>query len=935
LTRVPLLISACLLSAPWLRAASVSGTVKDPSGGLVSGAAVSLQRLPRGAAMQATTDAQGRFRFAEAAAGSYSLQVTKDGFEPWERTLPVAGKPVDLTVTLKLKVVTTSVQVSGRRSPLANSDPNYRALRSGKLTKVYLVSNLVLQRDVGTFTFRSGSFSFLPPVLGQVATGVFVGEGNFQLKPAFDLAVKHLHRIAGIDSVDEDFTAMVVYFSDFTFEEVKQHSTLADQSPERHEEAFQRVKNILEQRRVPSPVGTPLTLLERLLNYEDISNYDAEILAELYNAAQRGSFRAFLHGRKHSDLRFLLNPRGAMPMLPAPEETALLNFDPASETDGIWYLSHLASELQSGRASSQEDKRLIAPEHYQMQIAIANPDVLGKEPDLGVTCDLRFRSLDNGTRMVKFDLVPDLEISRVAWNGKDIPFIQENRTRDGSFYLQMPEPLVKGRTYQVTFEYSGGEILQSRFGNVPPRRIWYPTPAGPASRATYDLTFHAPRGMTIVSVGKQVRQTTDGAFDVTEWSCDVPIVQAVFRTMSEMFAKTTTDKATNMELAAYVIPATIRAVAGQPPPPPGPPSSSAGDVLIDTGNSVRVFTAWFGPPAYKNLSVVVGTATDSLPGLIYALRTAVAGYSSLVTEALVEAGMAELAGGAPRSVGPSITAKTGLDEAYATQVSRQWWGNTVSPVSFHDQWLSSGFANFSASLYDLAVDPEEFRDHWVKAREAILSPPPQTSSYGRYYSTVRPNDIGPIWMGVLNETFHTAGAGNIVSTSKGGYILHMLRAMMHQSLKGDADFRAMMQDFVKQYASQAVSTEDFKLLVEKHMKPPMDVDGNHRMDWFFDDWVYGTDIPSYRLEYSLAAGNGGQRVLTGKLTQSGVSPGFRMLVPLFAEFPGNKAARIAVMAMRGNSTRDVKAILSGQPRKVLLNLNYDVLTDKEEVKLVK
>ena len=34
---------------------------------------------------------------------------------------------------------------------------------------------------------------------------------------------------------------------------------------------------------------------------------------------------------------------------------------------------------------------------------------------------------------------------------------------------------MKGRTYDVTFEYAGGEILQSMNGGIPPRRIWFPS----------------------------------------------------------------------------------------------------------------------------------------------------------------------------------------------------------------------------------------------------------------------------------------------------------------------------------------------------------------------------------------------------------------------------------------------------------------------------
>lgn len=219
--------------------------------------------------------------------------------------------------------------------------------------------------------------------------------------------------------------------------------------------------------------------------------------------------------------------------------------------------------------------------------------------------------------------------------------------------------------------------------------------------------------------------------------------------------------------------------------------------------------------------------------------------------------------------------------AFSRQVSRQWWGNTVGPVSFHDEWLSSGIAAFCTGLYDLAAYPDESHDQWVRARESLLHRPPTHS----YLSELRPNDTGPIWMGELNDTYKTGGAGNIVSTSKGGYVLHILRGMMWDPKNGDADFRAMMQDFVKQFANQAVSTEDFKSVVDKHMKPPMDLDGNHRMDWFFNDWVYGTDVPSYRLQYSLAADSSGKWLLTGTLTQSGASPDSRCWFPSLPSSP--------------------------------------------------
>lgn len=59
-----------------------------------------------------------------------------------------------------------------------------------------------------------------------------------------------------------------------------------------------------------------------------------------------------------------------------------------------------------------------------------------------------------------------------------------------------------------------------------------------------------------------------------------------------------------------------------------------------------------------------------------------------------------------------------------------------------------------------------------------------------------------------------------------------------------------------------------------------------------------------------------------------------MLVPFFAEFAGKKF-RVGRMAMSGNSTEAFKVILPEEPKRVLLNVNDDVLTDKDQVKLIK
>jgi aminopeptidase N len=279
-----------------------------------------------------------------------------------------------------------------------------------------------------------------------------------------------------------------------------------------------------------------------------------------------------------------------------------------------------------------------------------------------------------------------------------------------------------------------------------------------------------------------------------------------------------------------------------------------------------------------------------------------------------------------RAGGVPAQARTYLDEAFSRGVALQWFGNTLNPATYHDAWLSAGFANFAGSVYDSAANAsDEYKEHWVTARRTLLDPNP----FG-----VRPNDAGPVWMGLLNETFKTERSSGILNTLKGGYILHMLRSMMWEPQTGDADFRAMMQDYVRLCANRPVTSADFQYVVEKHIKPAMDLTHNRRMDWFFAEWLFSTDVPSYHMEYSLSPDTEGKTLLDIKLTQSGVSKNFAMLVPVFAEIRG-KMHRVATATMVGNGTGEFKLPLPKAPKRVLLNLNHDVLTDHEEVKRIK
>ena len=186
-------------------------------------------------------------------------------------------------------------------------------------------------------------------------------------------------------------------------------------------------------------------------------------------------------------------------------------------------------------------------------------------------------------------------------------------------------------------------------------------------------------------------------------------------------------------------------------------------------------------------------------------------------------------------------------------------------------------------------------------------------------------------MGYSDEQYH-ARARHLTRDliyPKGAYILHMVRMMMWDRKTGDQNFKATMQDFVKTYAGRAATTEDFKAMVEKHMTPEMaSFGGGHTMDWFFDEYVYGTALPSYSVDYTFDNDASGDVVFGLKLTQSNVNEHFRMLVPIYFEMGDGRTLLLGRARLTGNMTLDQKIPLKGvkeKPRRALVNYFDDVL----------
>jgi hypothetical protein len=636
---------------------------------------------------------------------------------------------------------------------------------------------------------------------------------------------------------------------------------------------------------------------------ESVENLDAETLADVYNPGHAGFFMAFINGKPHSDLRYIVRPRGAIPEILSPEEVALINFDPLGEQEGILYLSHFQRELKENQASSAEDKRVIDAQHYRIETVIDHEK-------LTATAEIAFTALSDGDRVLRFGLLPSLRVNRVTFGNSETQYIQEDRRSDGSFYVVLPDHLVKGKSYKINVDYEGNKVLQDQGGGnfaVGARTSWYPSLNAFNDRATFDLTFKIPKQYTLVGVGKEVKNWQEGNFAASQWVSEVPLAVAGFN-YGRFKKKAIVDTATKYEIEGYAtsdLPDYLRtagqAIGGMTP------TRLTDNAIVEAQNSMRVFSAWFGDAPYGRIAITQQPQAyfgQSWPTLVY---LPIISFLDSTTRWMLMGSN-------------TFNLNEFIEEVTPHEVSHQWWGHLVGWASYHDQWLSEGFADFSAGLYLQFTEPkpDKYLQYWQHAQEKIL----EKNRFGR-----RPNDAGPLWMGLRLITYQTPEAYNRITYSKGGYILHMLRSLMWDPKTKDDNFIAMMKDFVQTYTHLNASTEGFRTVVDGHMTPAMDLDGNHKMNWFFNEWVYDTEIPRYRLQYSVSPEKDGTFLLQGALTQSEVSDRFKMIVPVYVDIDG-KIGRLGTVAVQGNKTNQFQVKLPQKPKRVLINAYHDVLASE-------
>jgi len=772
---------------------------------------------------------------------------------------------------------------------LANANANYQKLRSllpGD--DVIAVNNLEMRRDAAVFAFRQGSFAFYGDVNGKVTGAVFKGEGHLHITPPTAQERHNLSISAHAENYDEDFDRAVLRFTDGTAAELRKASAGNGVSEKEYAKAAEEFHNFAR------------TKLK--------TNLDLRLLEDVLSPAPGGYFLAAMHGKKNSHLIFTIDPHGAPNV--EPEEVSLLNWSDWGESYPLAF--HRAAEYANGTTSGNEHNAACKIQSENLDVSIERSGFLSSVATVEV------RAEQDGVAVIPLDLYPTLRVSRVETDkGDSLDFVQEKKDEDADFGAVLAQPLKRGESVTLKVAYGGKDVVMSEGrGNYYPvaRENWYPNSIQKfGDYATYRMRFHVAKGLQLIATGAKENESTDGKVTTTEWKTEVPLPVVGFSlgnfaSKEAKFGKPLEDELTVDAYANKDLPDFVRPLASGVMGTLGTTPMLANE-LIQGAEAAQIYTHYFGPLPFSHIALTQQSACNygqSWPMLVY---LPICGFFDDTQKHFLGLG------------GENLKQHMYWKVVTPHEVAHQWWGQTVGFRSYRDQWMSEGFADASASIFlqSTRPKPDEFREFWKQERDLITA----KNQFG-----FRPIDVGPVTMGVRLSTPKQGWNiyGDLVYP-KGAYILHMIRMMMWSPKDGDARFIATMHDFASTYRLQAATTEDFKAMVEKHMSAAMDLDGNYRMDWFFNQYVYGIDLPVYHFE-SQVMQNGDATSLHLKLSQSGVPADFKMLVPIYLELADGKVIRLGSAPAMGVSAIDRTVPLPKLPspvKRAMINYYFDVL----------
>jgi hypothetical protein len=159
--------SACVLFSQSIISGDITGTVTDPTGGLVPNATIVLQNVNTGARQSSVTNGAGQYRLAMLPPGVYSLSVSAPGFQNARQSniQVVAGQATTANIQLSVAASSTTVQVTEAASAIDTENAN--------TTTVFNAQQVLNMPNPG------GDLTYIAQTAPGVVMNTQSGYGNF------------------------------------------------------------------------------------------------------------------------------------------------------------------------------------------------------------------------------------------------------------------------------------------------------------------------------------------------------------------------------------------------------------------------------------------------------------------------------------------------------------------------------------------------------------------------------------------------------------------------------------------------------------------------------------------------------------------------------------------------------------------------------------
>ena len=561
---------------------------------------------------------------------------------------------------------------------------------------------------------------------------------------------------------------------------------------------------------------------------------DRTVTLPLVNGAP-GFFYAHFSERRDEPLMFTID------LLEA-EEIGLHKRSGRDKRREVMSRFHRRLDYESGRSLPQEALDIVTITAYDIETEIDDDlDIVGRAE---ATLFRRQLAYD----WVPFQLYSGLDVDSVRWSdGSPVPFYRPDDRAD----LWVDLRSMPSDTASLAFHYSG-EMMdrpEDLWVRLWSHTTWYPVYEH-GRPIPYTLTFHAPDDYVVTTVGERTHvETVD---ERTTSVFETPAVRAVTFNIGEFDAlEAEAAYPDDPELTVLINERAHRRLGGMVAEAGGyllQQRDMADMVAHDLRNSFTFFNGVYGPTTVRSF-----VATE----IPYSHGEAYPGLVMLAWNTF------------------QWTSEEGFDEMFrAHEVAHQWWGIGVRPATYRDWWLAEGFSEFSGWWYAARArgSIDMYLRRLKETREGLLD---------------RRGESPPIALGTRSATSENPGDYQMTVYHKGAWVLHMLRTLMTDTDTGsDSLFTGMMRSFYNDHLGRTATTQSFQNAVEEAL--------GGSMQWFFDAWVHGSDIPTYTFSHDFEERDDGSVLAHVRIRQERVPDDFRMFVPILVDFGEEGTAMVRV-----------------------------------------